>query len=128
MKFFFDKNFIISKNQFGFRPKHSTTDSLIAIHREMCSARDRSEYVCAVALDLSKAFDLVNHEILHNKLRKYGLKNVISLIKSFLSERRQLTKIGNNISEERFLYNTSIIQGSILGPLLLFYLLMIFLN
>ena len=117
IKSFLDKNNIINDRQFGFRPKHSTTDCLLAVQNDICNARNRSEYVCALSLDLKKAFDLVNHQKMIDKLNKCGLNGVSQLIESFLSDRKQLIKIGEEESDIKSLNKLSVIQGSTLGPL-----------
>ena len=72
----------------------------------------------ACLLDMSSAFDVVNHELLLKKLACYGFsEHIILWIKSYLSERRQCVSIGGCIS--KFLdVNSGVPQGSILGPLL----------
>ena len=73
---------------------------------------------CAIFLDLEKAFNTVNHNILLRKLEKYGIRGLpLKLMESYLSERKQVTKIGNCISEKLDI-NTGVPQGSCLGPLL----------
>ena len=54
--------------QFGFRSKHSTVHALISITESIRSALDDSKFVCGIFVDLQKAFDTVNHNILLNKL------------------------------------------------------------
>ena len=69
-------------------------------------------------LDLKKAFDTVNHTILLNKLRKYGLRNsALNWVESYLTDHVQVTKIGHAISDP-LPVKCGVPQGSILGPLL----------
>ena len=70
-----------------------------------------------VLIDLSAAFDLVDHDILLQKLKIYGLQaDIVQLIESYLSERQQAVWIDNTLSE--FLpVNVEVPQGSILGSL-----------
>ena len=71
-----------------------------------------------IYLDLSKAFDTINHEILLWKLRKYGLsESALGLMESYLSDRQQYVCI-NGIESVRQQISTSVPQGSVLGPLL----------
>ena len=72
----------------------------------------------AAFIDLRKAFDSVDHELLINKLESYGLKNTgLNWSQSYLSDRKQVVSIGKEASD--YCSNTSgVPQGSILGPLL----------
>ena len=74
--------------------------------------------MCGIFIDLEKAFNTVNHEILCDKLNYYGLRgNVNCLIRSYLSDRKQYVSIDGFDSELRDL-NCGVPQGSSLGPLL----------
>ena len=71
-----------------------------------------------VLIDLKKAFDTVDHQILLSKLELYGIKGqAINLLKSYLTNRKQKCQIRNSFSSER-LIKCGVPQGSILGPLL----------
>ena len=79
---------------------------------------DNKESTCGIFLDLSKAFDTVNHEILLHKLDHYGIRGPAhKLIKSYLTNRKQFVKIGEYKSELRNI-TCGVPQGSVLGPLL----------
>ena len=79
---------------------------------------DNRGYAGAILMDLSKAFDTINHELLLAKLYAYGFeKNVLRLIRSYLTERWQRTKINHSFSSWTELLQ-SVPQGSVLGPLL----------
>ena len=69
---------IIYPNQFGFRHGYSTTHSLISITETIKRTLDNNKYGCGVFIDLRKAFDTVNHEILLQKLDHYGIRDVSS--------------------------------------------------
>jgi len=79
---------------------------------------DQNGYWEAVIMDLSKAFDTINHELLIAKLHAYGFeRDALVLIKSYLSNRWQRTKVGSSYSSWSELLR-GVPQGSILGPLL----------
>ena len=72
----------------------------------------------ATFLDLAKAFDTVNHDILLSKLERYGIRGkVLFFLKSYLSDRQQKVQIQNQTSEYIYL-SCGVPQGTILGPLL----------
>ena len=71
-------NNILSPNQFGFQPGKSTLHPLIHMLNYIAEAFNQNKFVVGVFLDLSKAFDLVSHDILQSKLEKIGL-NATSL-------------------------------------------------
>ena len=71
---YFTNNKMISSKQYGFRPGLTTFDCLINLIEEITSSLDQGHYVVSLFLDLSKAFDTVNHQILLNKLTFYGLQ------------------------------------------------------
>ena len=85
---------------------------------KITAAIDNNEFTVAVFLDLSKAFDMVNHSIILNKLEHYGVRGIpLSWFKSYLSDRKQYVSYNGTDSS---LSNIScgVPQGSILGPLL----------
>ena len=76
------------------------------------------EFTLAVLCDLSKAFDVINHEILLNKMNNYGIRGIAhDWFGSYLSDRQQFVEIDGNLSE-RVPIKIGVPQGSILGPLL----------
>ena len=104
--------------QFGFRTKHSTNHALISITEAIKSHIDTGNYVGGVFIDLQKAFDTVNHDILYEKLAYYGFRgNCQLLIKSFLSNRQQYVSI-NGCDSCKLDVKCGVPQGSTLGPLL----------
>ena len=120
---FINKYNIISQEQCGFREKTSTSVSIAKFLKNVVDSLDSGDYCIGVFLDLCKAFDVVDHEILLKKLEHYGFRGrVLSLIRSYLSDRVQYVSLGKANSTQR----TNCIgvpQGSVLGPL--FFILFI---
>ena len=115
---YFTTNNLLSEQQFGFRRFHSTSTALLDCTDEWYVNMDCGLYNLAVFLDLKKAFDTVNHDILLAKLELYGIKNTpLMLFKSYLSDRSQQCQVNGELSTLKYL-KYGVPQGSILGPLL----------
>ena len=84
---YLDKYKLLNQNQFGFRKHHSTTHAVSYIHEKLLQNVDKNCYSCCVFLDLSKAFDTVNHEILLYEVERRKGKSPKFIKK--LSERSQ---------------------------------------
>ena len=109
---------LFSDTQFGFRKFHSTAGALLDCTNEWYINLDRKMLNLVVLIDLKKAFDTVDYQILLSKLELYGIKGqAINLLKSYLTNRKQKCQIRNSFSSER-LIKCGVPQGSILGPLL----------
>ena len=109
-------------DQFAFKPTGSTTAAIIELLHIVLSMLDQgNDYVKCILIDYSKAFDVVNHEILLQELSKLGLtSSIFNWIADFLTGCSQAVKLGDIISA--FLFITrSIVQGSGLGPSLFIY-------
>jgi len=113
-----NQNNILYKHQYGFRKGYSTSLALIHLMEKISTAIDNSEYTIGIFLDLSKAFDTVNHSILLNKLKRYGIcDSAIKWFSSYLSNRQQYVALNDNKSQPKII-ECGVPQGSILGPLL----------
>ena len=108
---------ILSNNQYGFRMGHSASMALLDFIDKVSTAIDSKEYMIGF-LDLSKAFDTLDHSILLRKLYDYGIRGVVwQLFKNYLSNRSQFVSIDNHNSSFKSI-RCGVPQGSILGPLL----------
>ena len=104
--------------QFGFRQKHSTNHALISMTEAIKSTIDNKRFGCGVFIDLKKAFDTVNHDILLKKLEHYGVRGTaFDWFSSYLSNREQFVSVNGQVSE-KLVINCRVPQGSVLGPLL----------
>ena len=114
---------ILCSNQYGFRKNHSTALALIDLHDKISTVFDRGEFSVGIFLDLSKAFDTVNHIILFDKLEHYGIRGLaLDWIRSYFSNRKQYVEYNGHRSLRNEI-SCGVPQGSILGPL--FFLLYI---
>lgn len=108
----------LSTAQSGFRANHSTTTTLLDVQDYVLNNMDSGYTTGLIFLDLKKAFDVVNHDILIDKLSKYGINQKELLwFKSYLNNRSQAVHVNSTLSNFENI-NIGIPQGSILGPLL----------
>ena len=111
-------NNLVFPLQSGFRPRHSTQTLLLHCTDSWYKALDRKQFVGVVFLDISKALDSVNHDLLFAKLSLLGLSSsTVSWFRSYLSNRSQVTRVGDSFSSVGY-PSSSVPQGSILGPTL----------
>ena len=108
----------LSKYLCGYRKGYSVQHALIALLETLRISPDNKGFGGAILMDLSKAFDTLNHDLLITKLYAYGFsKTALRLIRSYLTNRWQRTKINNSYSSWIELL-LGVPQGSILEPLL----------
>jgi hypothetical protein len=118
LKIYLETFNVISDSQYGFRCKRSTTDLLERMTEDINRALNDNKYVMAVSLDLTKAFDLIDYNIMLEKLRKIGIGGKLEkLFASYFDSRTVNTSIGKYISiPSQQTYG--LVQGSILAPVL----------
>ena len=115
---YLQENKILDPAQFGFRPGHSTQHALVNLVEDWRDAVDKDMLVGSVFIDLSKAFDTVNHRILLRKLMKYGIRGgELEWFRNYLSCRKQRVCLDGSRSDWTEV-KKGVPQGSILGPLL----------
>jgi hypothetical protein len=111
-------NHTIPDEQFGFRPKHSTTDQLLRVTEYASVGFERKHVTGVVFLDVAKAFDTVWHDELVFKLRESNVPLAMTqLIQSFLEKHSFRAKINDTLSEPHPI-EAGVPQGSVLSPLL----------
>jgi len=114
----FDNLNLLYKSQYGFRSKHSTELAAIELVDRIVTQMDKNEIPINIYLDLSKAFDTLDHEILLYKLQHYGVSgNSLELFRNYLHGRKQYVEF-NQTESDYLTVSTGVPQGSILGPLL----------
>ena len=116
---FLNNQKVLYKKQFGFQINFSTSHAVISLIENIEKAIDNRMFVCGVFVDLQKAFDTVDHNILLRKLSHYGIRDIAnSLFSSYLSNRKQFATI-NGFDSKIQSFRYGVPQGSVLGPLLL---------
>ena len=117
--FFAEKPGSLEKYQSAYQPDHSTETALLKVRTDLLAAIDCKEVTCLILLDLSVAFDMVDHQLLLNWLRfRFGMEGkCLEWIESYLTGRSQQVVIGLHQSSPKQLVQ-GVPQGSILGPIL----------
>ena len=109
---------LLHKTQSGFRTQHSCETALINMIDSWLNAMDKGKIIGVVLVDFKKAFDLVDHQILLNKLDIYGIKDeALMWFNTYLTNRKQQVSVNNTKSDFKQI-SYGVPQGSILGPLL----------
>lgn len=115
---FLSKQEILSDNQYGFRPGSSTEIAATNMVNLFQDALDEGKVSAAIFIDLSKAFDAIDHNIMFEKLSLYGIRGqTLLIIKNYFHNRNQYTYIDGHESERKKL-DIGVIQGGVLASLL----------
>ena len=115
---FITESHILNKSQFGFRKKHATTHAIINLFETTLDGLDNKLKVGGIFLDVSKAFDCVDHNILLKKLEFYGIRDTALMwFQSYLKNRSQYVEVNGTKSEE-YTTNIGVPQGGVLSALL----------
>ena len=118
---------LLYDSQYGFRAGHSTELASIELIDRITQDLDKGKIPISIFLDLSKAFDTLDHVISLQKLNYYGIKSVeLKLFQDYLQNRNQYVSY-DKTNSDMYRISTGVPQGSILGPLLfIIYFLMIY--
>jgi len=109
---------ILYNSQYGFRPNHSTINAVTHFMADIITAIENNQCTVAVLLDLSNAFDTIDHNILLRKLEYYGIRGVaLEWFRSYLSDRTQYVSY-KDVNSDYANLTCGVPQGSVLGPLL----------
>ena len=120
---FLEMTDIFYVKQYGFRRKRSTIHAILDLVGHVTSAHEEGKLTGAIFLDLSKAFDTLQHNIFYDKLEYYGIRGIaLDWIKSYLLKRQHVVSINNTISDTSNI-EMGCPQGSIVGPL--FYIMFV---
>ena len=105
--------------QSAYKPQHSTETALLCVCEDIKKALDRKNGTALVMIDLSAAFDTIDHHILlHRLCHRYGVSGAaLKWIESYLTDKGQRVCLNDEYSP-RFVLSTGVPQGSVLGPLL----------
>ena len=115
---FLQNNNILIPNQFGFRQGHSTEYAILHMYDKIIEAFSNNEHIIGIFMDLSKAFDTIDHKILIHKLQHYGIRGrALSWFINYLQDRQQYVSFQSHESHKLNI-KSGVPQGSILGPLL----------
>lgn len=113
-----ESNNLLYMHQYGFQHGKSTEHNLLQFTNYINTALNEKKYAIGIFLDLKKAFDVCSHSILLNKLKKLGIRGTAhKWFSSYLKNRKQRVDINGHLSSSKAL-DISVLQGSILGPIL----------
>ena len=115
---YLDQNNLLYCSQYGFRTSHSTVHAITELYTQVIKGFEERKFTLCVFLDLSKAFDTVDHNILLDKLYHYGIRGIaLEWFRSYLKNRKQYVQY-NQYKSETYNVLYGVPQGSVLGPLL----------
>lgn len=113
---FIDKHNILMDSQYGFRSSRSTSMALMELVEEITGCVDSKKYGVGIFIDLKKAFDTIDHEILIKKMDIYGVRGVAhKWLQSYIQNRKQYVQLGSHKSTCSNI-TFGVPQGSVLGP------------
>ena len=113
-----EKNSVLHPKQFGFRKHHSTLDTFLLTVGEILNSMNDGMNVLSVFIDLRKAFDTINHQIIIDKLKKLGVRDTaLTWFISYLADRQQVVSYQDCLSSPRNI-EMGVPQGSLFGVLL----------
>ena len=113
---FIEKHKILTDSQYGFRRNRSTSLALIELIEKITESLDSKKTTVGVFIDLKKAFDTIDHQLLIKKLYFYGVRGTgLNWIESYLTNRQQYVQLGD-VNSELLKVLCGVPQGSILGP------------
>ena len=120
---YLESNSILYNSQYGFRSRRSCEQAITELVGYILQSKNRDEHCTGIFLDLSKAFDTLDHSILLQKLERYGIRgNAYDWLSSYLSGRQLVAKITTGtrmtVKSEKYEITYGAAQGSCLGPLL----------
>ena len=113
------KHALLDKYQSAYRAFHSTETALLRVQNDILQALNNKKVVALVMLDLSAAFDTIDHQLLFERLQSLFkiTDSALLWIKSYLSDREQVVRISHFVSNTASV-NFGVPQGSVLGPIL----------
>ena len=115
---FLEVHNILHNYQFGFRASHSVNHALISLTESIKHSLDNKKFGYGIFLDLQKAFDTINHQILLEKLKHYGIRGIaLAWFSSYLSKRSQYVSV-NCCNSNHMNISCCVPQCSVFGPLL----------